>query len=201
MLWLYILLGFLLALFLLSLVSVKITASGGESFKCALKIGFVRITLFPPKPKKEKKNKRKKPEQKPKSDEENKTNLLKEKGLSWLIDLIKRVAKLANGVLKDFFKRIIVKKLSLSVSIAGDSAADTAVKYGYCCSAVYPAFGVIAGAVNCERYGVDIAPDFEENAKSSAAFELEAKVKIFWLAVLAIKHGYKGIKLLIDLKN
>ena len=199
MLWLYILLGILLVIFLLLLTPVKLKASYNENFRCILKIGFVKFSLYPPKPKKKKKPKKADEEQK--SEETKKERLIKEKGISWLFDLIKKIADLAVGALKDFFRHIIVKKLLLSISIAGSDAADTAVKYGYCCSAVYPAFGIIVGAVKCKKYGVDISPNFEEKAKSAVNMELEARIKILWLLALVIKHGIKGLKLLIDLKN
>lgn len=200
MLWLYILLGILLVIFLLLLIPVKLKASYNENFRCSLKIGFVKIQLYPQKPKKKKK-KSEKTEEKPEHEEKKKESLIKEKGISWLFDLIKKIADLAVGALKDFFRHIIVKKLMLSINIAGKDAADTAVKYGYCCSAVYPAFGIIVGAVKCKNYGVDISPDFEEKAKSAVNMELEAKIKILWLLALVLKHGYKGLKLLADLKN
>lgn len=200
MLWLYILLGILLVIFLLLLTPVKLKATYNEDFRCILKIGFVKFSLYPPKPKKKKK-KPKKADEEQKSEETKKESLIKEKGISWLFDLIKKIADLAVGALKDFFRHIIVKKLLLSISIAGSDAADTAVKYGYCCSAVYPAFGIIVGAVNCKKYGVDISPDFEEKAKSAVNMELESRIKILWFLALVIKHGIKGLKLLIDLKN
>ena len=200
MLWLYILLGILLVIFLLLLTPVKLKASYNEDFRCILKIGFVKFSLYPPKPKKKKK-KPKKADEEQKSEETKKESLIKEKGISWLFDLIKKIADLAVGALKDFFRHIIVKKLLLSISIAGSDAADTAVKYGYCCSAVYPAFGIIVGAVRCKKYGGDISPDFEEKAKSAVNMELESRIKILWLLALVIKHGIKGLKLLIDLKN
>jgi len=202
LLWLYILLGILLVIFLLLLMPVKLKASYNEDFRCCLKIGFVKIQLYPQKPKKKKKKKKpEKAEEIPKHEEKKKESLIKEKGISWLFDLIKKIADLAVGALKDFFRHIIVKKLMLSINIAGNDAAYTAVKYGYCCSAVYPAFGIIVGAVKCKSYGVDISPNFEEKAKSAVNMELEAKIKILWLLALVLKHGYKGLKLLTDLKN
>lgn len=201
MLWLYILLGILLVIFLLLLMPVKLKASYNEDFRCSLKIGFVKIQLYPQKPKKKKKKKKPKKADEEQKVEKKKESLVKQKGISWLFDLIKKIADLAVGALKDFFRHIIVKKLMLSINIAGKDAADTAVKYGYCCSAVYPAFGIIVGAVKCKSYGVDISPNFEEKAKSAVNMELEAKIKILWLLALVLKHGYKGLKLLIDLKN
>lgn len=200
MLWLYILLGILLVFVLLLFVPVTLKADYNEDFRCFLKIGFVKFSLYPSKPKKRKK-KTEKTELAQKGEEKKKESLIKEKGISWLFDLIKKIADLATGALKDFFRRIIVKKLMLNISIAGDNAAITAVKYGCCCSTVYPAFRIIVGAVNCKKYGIDISPNFEENAQSALYMELEAKIIILWILALVVKHGIKGLKLLIDIKN
>ena len=200
MLWLYILLGILLAVALLMLVPVKFKLSYNKELSCVLYIGFVKYTVFPAKPKK-KKDKSKKEAEKKSEEKEKKSNPIKEKGLDWLVNVIKQVANLAKDALKDFFRHIIVKRFMISIRVAGDDAADTAVKYGHCCSAVYPAVGLIVGAVKCRDYGIDISPDFEENAEFDADIDLEARILIFWLITLIIKHGYKGIKLLLDLKN
>lgn len=200
MLWLYILLGILLLITLLLLLPIKIYASYSNDFYCVLYIGLLKFRLYPTKPK-QKKKKSKRVKERTTEPKDEKTNLLKEKGLSGLIEIIKKIAELAVGVLKDLFKHIIIKKLLLSIKIAGKDAADTAIKYGECCSAVYPAISVITGAVNFKNYGVDISPDFNENAESAINFETEAKVFVLWLVVFAIKYGIKGIKLLLELKD
>lgn len=203
MLWLYILLGVILLLALIVLIPIKVRMFYRSELECTLYIGFVKIRIYPPKPKKPKKTEKKlkKAKSEKAKEEKNNVSLIKEKGIIWIVDLIKKASELALGVLKDFFKHIIIKRLMLSIKVAGSDAADTAVKYGKCCSAVYPAVGVIAGAVKCKGYGVDITPDFEEKAKSQVKFELEAQTRVFWLLTLVFKHGIKGIKLLIDLKN
>ncbi len=201
MLWLYILLGILLVITLLMLIPVRLKLSYHKELICILYIGFVKLALYPPKYKKNKKEDSEKEIEKKPEKKKKKTNLIKEKGLDWLIDVIKRVSNLAKDALKDFFRHIIVKRFMLSIKVAGDDAADTAVKYGYCCSAVYPAVGLIVGAVKCKKYGIDISPDFEENAEPDADIDLEAKILVFRLVTLIIKHGYKGLKLLLALKD
>lgn len=204
MLWLYIILGILLFILLILLIPIKVRASYANDFSLLLIIGFVRLRLYPPKPKKEKKakkKKQKKPEEKSEKSEKEKTNLLKEKGLSWFVNLIKKVAELAIGVLKDFFKHIIIKKMMISIKVSGKDAADTAVQYGHYCSVVYPAVGTIARTTNCKKYGVDIAPDFDEDAKSEYRLEFEAKILVLWLIGIVFKHGIKGLKLLLELNK
>lgn len=206
MLWLNILLIIAAVLLLPLLIPVGADIIWKNDILVKLKIGFVPITVYPPKPKKKKtKKKKKKDETKKKPEEEKpkekKPGIIKEKGLSWLIDFIRRAAELAAGALKFFFGRILIKKMTLSIIVAGDDAAETAVNYGKTCAAVYPAVGIIMGAVRHRGYGVDIAPDFEENAKTRISLELKARILVLWLVVLVLKYGIKGLKLMLDFNS
>lgn len=201
MLWLYILIAVFALIFLILMLPIGLKASGVGDMTVVLKIGFVKIRLYPPAPKKKKKVKTEKKVEKTKKDEKKSKSLLKEKGLDWIINTVKRASRLAQGVLKDFFGHIIVKDLRLDIKVAEENAADTAVKYGACCSAVYPAVGVIVRAVRFKKYSVSIIPDFDEGAKSEVNFLLDIKIRLVWLAALIIKHGLKGIRLLIELKE
>ncbi len=204
MLWLYILLGIALFVALVMFIPITLRASYKEKFWCAVYIGFVKLQLVPAKPKKEKKKKVKK--QTPKTEQskkptEKKPSLIKKYGIEWLLNLIKKVAELAVSALQDFFSHILVKKLSLSISVAGDDAADTAIKYGKYCAVVYPAVGTIVRVVKCKGYGVDINPNFSEKAETEINFDFVARVFVFRLVALAVKHGIKGLKLLAEVKN
>lgn len=200
MLWLYILLGIISAVALLMLVPVRLKLLYNEDLRCVLYIGFIKYNVFPKK-RKIKKAKAKKETEKSSEQKEKNPKSIKKRGLDWLLNVIKQVANLASNALKDFFRHIIVKRFMISIKVVGDDAADTAVKYGYCCSVVYPAIGLTVGNVKCREYGIDISPNFEENAEFDADIDLEAKIYVFWLITLIIKHGYKGVKLLLDLKN
>lgn len=199
LLWLYILLSIVLLFVLILLLPITLCASYFDSFRCSVYVGFVKIRLYPQKPKKKKKSK--KSDKNKAEQKKDKPETSKEKDLARFVDLIKRVAKLVSSVLKDFFSHILIKKLQLSIRIAGHDAADTAVKYGEYCAAVYPAVSIIASTLNCPEYGVDIVPDFAENAKTAVEFELKARVLLFRLIGLVLKHGIKALKMLADLKN
>ena len=205
MLWLYILLGIVLFVVLVMFIPITLRASYKEGFWCAVYIGFVKLQLVPAKPKKEKKKKKAKKQtsktEQPKKKEEKKPSLVKKYGIEWLLNLIKKVAELAVSALQDFFSHILVKKLSLSISVAGDDAADTAIKYGKYCAIVYPAVGTIVRVVKCKSYGVDINPNFSEKTETEINFDFAARVFTFRLIGLAVKHGIKGLKLLAEVKN
>lgn len=200
MLWLYILFGILLFILLVLLIPVGIKLKYQNELQLFLYIGFVKLRLIPEKPKKTKKEKAKKKTENKTDEPEKNKNIIKEKGLPWLVSLLKKLAELAGGVLKDFFKHIIIRKLMLSITVASDDAAKTAVNYGYYCSAVYPAVGLIAGAVKCKKYGVDIKPNFDENAKSNYFVELEAKIRILWILSVLLSHGKEIIEVLKEFR-
>ncbi len=195
MTWLYILAGIALLIIIILFIPISVKARYNGQLYLTLFIGFVRLRLIPKKKKKPKKAKKAK-ENKPEKEKTKK----QKKNISEIIDIIKRIADLAENALKDFFRHIIIKKMMISISIAGNDAADTAIQYGYCCSAVYPAVGIIARCTKCKSYGVDISPDFDETAKSRCDIDFEARIVFFHLAALAIKHGIKGLRLLLDLK-
>lgn len=205
MLWLYILLGIVLFIALVMFIPITLRASYKEEFWCAVYIGFVKLQLVPAKPKKEKKKKKAKKQtqktEQPKKATEKKPSLIKKYGIEWLLNLIKKVAELAVSAVQDFFSHILVKKLSLSISVAGDDAADTAIKYGKYCAVVYPAVGTIVRVAKCKGYGVDINPNFSEKAETEINFDFAARIFAFRLIGLAVKHGIKGIKLLAEVKN
>lgn len=202
MTWLYILLGILLLILLLMLVPVGVRVDFQKELRAVLQIGFIPITLYPPKPKKEKKQKepaKEQPEEeKPK---EKKPNLIKEKGIMWLIDLIRDAASLAAGALKSFFKHLRIKRLNISILYCGEDAQDTAVKYGYFCLSVYPAVSVLVKAAKCRQYGVDIAPNFQDGEESQYTVDIYAYIRMLWIFALVFRYGFKALKLLISLKR
>ena len=202
MTWLYILLGIILLIFLILLIPIGVKVSYKGEVKAVLKIGFIPIRIYPPKPKKKKKDKKKeKKESEDDKKKKKKPSIVKEKGILWLVDTIREAASLAAGALKSFFKHLVIKRFSLSISYHGKDAEDTAVKYGYFCLAVYPAVSILVKASKCKKYGVDISPDFNEGDQSRYAVDIYAYIRLLWIFAIAFRYGFKAIKLLIRLKN
>ena len=199
MTWLYIILGIILFIILLMLIPIGIKAGFEGELKAYLKIGFIPIRIYPPKPKKEKK---KKPEdEKSEEEKEKKPGLIKEKGIMWLVDVIREAAQLATGALKSFFRHLQIKRLNISISYHGEDAEDTAVKYGYFCLSVYPAVSILVKASNCKQYGVDISPNFNDGEESRYAIDIYAYIRVFWLVALVFRYGFKALKLIISIKR
>ena len=205
MTWLYVLLGIILLLFLLLLIPIGFKASYKDEVKAVLQIGFIPIPLYPPKPKKpEKKKKKKKHEHEAPKEEkpkEKKPSLIREKGIEWLINLIREAAKLAAGALKSFFKHFHIDHLNINISYCGEDASDTAVKYGYYCLAVYPAVSILVRAGKCRQYSVDVSPNFNEGEESRYAVDIYVYIRLLWIFALVLRYGFKAVRLLLSLRK
>ncbi|MBQ7505478.1 MAG: DUF2953 domain-containing protein [Ruminococcus sp.] len=208
MIALYIILGVLLLLFLLTLLNVWVLAGYNEELRLSVRIAFVKIQLVPPKQGKEKKEKKPKKTQKKKTKEEKPEKkksfsikeYVKQKGVSGILNIIKRTADFAVGTLNDIFKKITVTRFYLMLRVAGSDAADSAVKYGQVCSVLYPALKVIGEVVTIEDYDIDVEPDFSDEPKNVAQSEVTAKIRIISILKVAIKRGFQALRLFLKAK-
>ena len=208
---LYILLGILLFLFLLTLLNIRVIAVYNEELTLWVRVAFVKLRLVPPKPKKKKKKKpQKKPSKKPSKQKPEKKKakksfdfkaLVKENGVSGIINIVKRIAKLAVGTLKDFFSAVTVTKLSVYLKIAGSDAADSAIKYGRVCAVLFPSLNAVMNVVRVKKYEVNVNPDFSDEPKNSAKAELRAKIRVLSIIIIAFKRGIQALKLFMKLKK
>lgn len=204
MTWLYIVLGIVLLIVLILMIPVGVKVDFDKELKADLKIGFISVPVYPPKPKKEKKKKpkEKKPEEKKEEKpKEKKPNIIQEKGVMWLVDTLREAAKLAAGALKSFFSHLKIKQMNISICYHGEDASDTAVKYGYFCLAVYPAVSILVKAAKCKKYGVDIAPNFNEGQESRYAVDIHLYIRVVWIVALVFRYGFKALRLILSLRS
>lgn len=208
MLALYIIAGILLFLFLLTLFNIYVFADYDETLKVSVRIAFVRIKLIPPKPKKEKPKKKKKEKPKPeKKDKEKKKeksfsikDYVKQKGVSGILNIVKRISKLAVGTLKDLFSHITVTELMVNMKIAGDTAEDAAVNYGRVCSVFFPSLRLITDIVTVKHYDVNVNPEFNEDKKSSAKAKVIAKIRILSILKIAFSKAFTVLRIYLKAK-
>ncbi len=199
---LYIILGIIAFIVLLLLIPLNIYLEYDDEVR--LKIGylFLKFTILPQQPEKPKKGKKKKaPEKKTevkkKEPEPKKKNPILEyadkHGLDGLLELVKVIAKIVVDVLKRTAKHLIIKKLVIRAVIAGEDSADTALKYGYACSVIYPALAMIEQNTRLKFHCEDISAGFLCE-KTVVELELIAKIKPLWLLGIVISAALKFLK-------
>lgn len=205
MLALYIILGVLLLLFLITLIKVEVLATYSDTLTLVLKILFVRVTLVSPdkKPKKKKPDKAKQKAEKPKPTKTQKETKKKEKkpsylsklkekkGLSGIVSLITSLARIAAGALKGIFSHVVIKVFDVGITLSGEDAASTAVNYGRLCSVVYPAVNVITAATVCRDYHVTIEPLFDPDRDTEVYANVHACIRVIYVLAEAVKAAVK----------
>ncbi|MBR6510400.1 MAG: DUF2953 domain-containing protein [Clostridia bacterium] len=201
--------GSVLALLLiLSLALLFLPVSVFIKFKedFFVKIKFFGIKVYEIPQKKDKKDKTPKEisDKKAEKNEEKAENIVLSKAKSFFgffkkkygfFGAVKKLLGFFNDALthiKPFLRHIKVKKVILNLVISGDDAADTAIKYGQVCTAVYPVLSFFESVCGVDFKKINVKSDFTDN-KNEFDFSLLIKLKIFYLLKTAFKV-YKEYK-------
>lgn len=219
MIALYIILAVIALIVILFSIKVSVTAVYDETFTLDIKWLFIKLRIYPEdeekKAKKEakkaekeqkKKNSKKEKPKKEKTEESAspKGNIFKDfynnQGFAATVNLIRTAAAQLGGFLKGVYRAFVIENLTVLLKVsAGDDAAQTAVKYGKVCSAVYPAMGFICSNMKVKQYDVNVVPDFI-SAENTATFKLSLSVRPIKLTNAVIVLAFRLIfKVLLKL--
>ena len=219
MIALYIILAVIALIVILFSIKVSVTAVYDETFTLDIKWFFIKLRIYPEDEEKrakkeakkaEKEQKKKNPKkEKPKKEktEESaspKSNIFKDfynnQGFAATVNLIRTAAAQLGGFLKGVYRAFVIENLTVLLRVsAGDDAAQTAIKYGKVCSAVYPAMGFICSNMKVKQYDVNVVPDFI-SAENTATFKLSLSVRPIKLTNAVIVLAFRLIfKVLLKL--
>ena len=219
MIALYIILAVIALIVILFSIKVSVTAVYDETFTLDVKWLFIKLRIYPEDEEKrakkeakkaEKEQKKKNPKkEKPKKEktEESaspKSNIFRDfynnQGFAATVNLIRTAAAQLGGFLKGVYRAFVIENLTVLLRVsAGDDAAQTAIKYGKVCSAVYPAMGFICSNMKVKQYDANVVPDFI-SAENTATFKLSLSVRPIKLTNAVIVLAFRLIfKVLLKL--
>ncbi len=207
----YIILGIIAFIILLLICPIKIfLVYDGE---LRLKVGylFLRFTVLPKKEKpddkpetqkKSQKKSGKKQENKDGGQEKKKNPILEFKdkhGLGEILGLVKSLLDILTDIPKRLAKHLIIKMLDIKVLAVGDDSSDTAIKYGYACSLIYPIVSILENNLKIKRHNVEIVAGFLAE-EAAAEFTLSAYVKPLFLIGTGISAFFKFVSAIAKIK-
>lgn len=192
----------LLTAFLLSYVAVTVRLTDGFF----LKIKLAGIKLFEIKPEENKKSSTDDTVSDKKAENEIDrsadgiiASLKKKYGFTGAIKQIFGFLSEALTRIKKNLRHIKIKNVRLSVTIAAENAAATAVDYGIVCSAVYPVLTLLNSCIGADFKKIDIKSDFTSNKPQLAA---EADLKLRMLFLIGAAYGiYSEYKNFVSKEN
>ncbi len=192
MIVLYVFLGILLFLFLLTLLPLRLEVSFQQEFFLTVRYLFLSFHLLPGKEPEEE------PKQEEEAEKEKKTGggldklrkTLKQHGFNGFMNALFECVGQALSSSKSLVSRLRWKTFDLYLCVAGkEDAAEAALLYGRLSAAVYSACGFLFGLTGCRKKAVTVDLDYqaEENL-----VDFSAKLSILPLFVIK-----EGISLLI----
>ena len=202
MLALYIILGIILFFVLLLSIRVIVFFDYNEELKLDVRWLFIKIPIYPTKPKKKKPKKEKEEkeeepaQEEPKEEKPKKENIFvtfyKNQGFSGVMELLGNVKRIMGGMLSSFGRHFIFRELKCYFTVgAGDDAAATSMLYGKTCAAVFPVMGLITSTCRVKEYDCAVRPDFIKGEKSAVLRAVFSVRPIFYINALLVS----GVKL------
>lgn len=123
--------------------------------------------------------------EKPKKKKEKQSlfgTLREERGFWGAVQFFVDIGKALGGAMVRIYRGMAVDKFTLRFAVAGEDAADTAIKYGEVCSAAFPALSFLL--MNARRYkqDIEITPNF---AGDGNKIDFDGEFVIYPILVLA----------------
>lgn len=97
-------------------------------------------------------------------------------------------------------KHTVVEKFNFNITVAGNDAADTAIKYGNVCSIVYPLSTLLSKCVNFKPENISVYSNFNDN-NTNFNLSFLISVRVIYLISFAVSSAFDIIKLRIGVKK
>ena len=200
---LFIILGIIAVIFVLLIYPLSVSLVYDGELELKIRYLFLCFKILPKKEKKQKKQKKSKPKKTEKTEKsDNKSedksknptkDFIKQKGISGLIELLKKIVDIILKATKSITSHLVISKLDINVLVVGDDAADTAMKFGYLCSAVYPVVSMIESNIKKCKHNENIIAGFNDT-ETKIYLVLKARIKPLFLLGAALRALFSGIK-------
>ncbi len=199
MIVLYIFLAIIFFIFLLMICPLYIKFYFTDSLCIKVKLLFFYFTLFPTKVKDNKDdsdkndNKSLKEEQKVSKNKNKVLSIIKEKGISGFLKILKELVEIVLKSTKKVYNKMHIDYVNLFLIVSDDDAAKTAIRYAEVTSFLGMATSVLLNKVNIEKYNIKVCPGFNEN---QSKVNFYAKIHFFPISIIkiAIDTLYEFVK-------
>ncbi len=118
--------------------------------------------------------------------------------LSFFLRHFSAFFELAKKLIAAAGRRLTVERFELDLRIHEEDAADTAIRYGQACAAVYTALGFLHSAVRVKRERVRISPLFS-GGETAVSFQAELSMRIFAVLTLLVSQGIPAARTFFSL--
>ncbi len=118
------------------------------------------------------------------SDEAGFRTLFDDRGAVGAISFLWQVLLIIFGRFVKVLRGVAVSRFDLSIGVAGEDAADTALRYGKLCGIVYPLLSLIFQNVRTYKHKIDMEPIFDKELDYDQV-ELHTTLRIYPIVIAA----------------
>ena len=192
----YIFFGILLFLVLILCIPIHINITYNGQFSVVVRYLFIKYTVYPMPPKKEKKKKAPEKEGEKKVEKEKKENpalkFVKEHGIDAVIELLRTLLDILGRSADISARHFVISKLVINAIIVGSDSADTAMKYAYACSTIYPMITLLQTRSRLKKHSEDISAGFLFFF-FFIEFVFDSRIRPVWLGAVGIDAVFRLI--------
>ena len=187
-----ILLLILLAFFLIGQLRIGVDGQYGEDgLQVWIRLGTVRLKVYPTKPKSEGKPKPK-PKPKPKKNEQPKQEKGKKLTLDDILELARQFVPLALEAAGCFWSKLVVDKLDIRIIVGSNDPADAALLYGQLHGALGAVWQPLTQAFHVKDGRGRVEVDFNSSS-ITLYFHGALSLKLGQILWLAVHFGGKAL--------
>lgn len=168
-------LALLLAFLLFVPLRVQVLFRQGE-VTARLRVLFLNVPLFPTPSGKEKAGRPKPAQGRPETEKKEKS---KRNTLEFILDILRLVNDLlphAGRGLGHILRRVTLSRCRVSVTVAQEDAADTALRYGQVNAAFYSVYALLCSTIRVREFRLSVTPDYLGGEEKADA-DLELRVR------------------------
>lgn len=203
---LWIILGIVGFLFVLTLFPLKFHLQYGQELRINCRYLFLNFQILPAKPKKKAPPKKKRapgPKKPPPKKEPSLTEklklIIKQQGAAGFLSLVKELSRLFGTALKRLLRHTNIKMLDICFTAGGENAGDTALQYGEACGIIYPAVSMLGSISPIAKLGLTIDADYKAESSRVLA-ELKLSIALIFAIREALSLLVHGFFLLLRLR-
>lgn len=120
-------------------------------------------------------------------------------GLGGILGIIKSLLDIFIDIPKKLAKHLVIKIMDIKLLVVGEDSADTAVKYGYVCSVIYPVISILENNLKIKKHKEEIVAGFLAE-ESVAEITLCAYIRPWFLIGTGISAFVKLVSAIAKIK-
>ncbi len=124
----------------------------------------------------------------------------KKNGLEGVIELLKEIVTMILKLADAVRRHLVISRMRLDLLVAGEDPADTAMKYGYACSAIYPLVSMIDRHTKLRRHEEYIDAGFQAE-HTQVCLILDVHIVPVFAVIAAVEALIGSIKIFLKLRQ